>query len=166
MADEIRFYRSTGKYGFLSNLYPCRVVINGTYFFDSAEHAYQYEKANDEKVKQYIWDAPTPTLACIVGHGLFPWMVVPNWKEIRVPTMKEVLWAKFTLNDDLEKKLLNTGDAILIETSKSDGFWGIGRKGKGENMLGKLLMEVRGEIKARIELKDIWGEDNGNKNGR
>lgn len=36
---------------------------------------------------------------------------------------------------------------ILIENSKMDSFWGIGKNQKGKNMLGKLLMKVREEIK-------------------
>jgi hypothetical protein len=42
---------------------------------------------------------------------------------------------------------MNTGDAALIETSSIDAFWGIGKKGIGKNMLGKLLMEVRDELR-------------------
>ena len=39
--------------------------------------------------------------------------------------------------------LLETDNAILIEDSKTDSFWGIGKLGRGKNMLGKLLIKVR-----------------------
>ncbi len=60
--------------------------------------------------------------------------------------MKEVLNKKFQ-NPELKEKLLSTGTAILIEDSKTDNFWGIGKKGEGKNMLGKLLMEIREQYK-------------------
>lgn len=145
MPVTIEFYRSTGKYGFLSNLYPCKLYVDGI-LFKSSEHAYQYAKAKGLIVKEYIRAAPTPTLACILGHGLFRWMVVPGWNNMKVDRMKEVLLQKFCQNKGMAEKLMATGDAILIETSKSDGFWGTGSRGKGKNMLGRLLMELRHSI--------------------
>ena len=147
MTEIIKFYRSTGVYGFLSNLYRSAIQFEGCEF-KSSEHAYQYGKTEDWETKSYIRSAPTPVLACIVGHGLFPFMVVKNWKELRVPRMKAVLLAKFKQHEDLKEKLLATGDAEIIEASKSDGFWGVGKGGHGKNMLGKLLMELRAHLRA------------------
>lgn len=150
MTDELYFYRSTGRYGFMSNLYPCTVVFEGIEF-PSSEHAYQYGKAKDEVIKNTIRDMPKPVLACILGHGLFPYMVVPNWKEIRIIRMGYVVRAKFEQHPELQEKLLETHPMTLIENSKSDNLWGIGRTGKGQNLLGGLLMVVRDEIKIRKE---------------
>jgi len=60
--------------------------------------------------------------------------------------MYNVLKAKFQ-DEELKQKLLETGDAILREVSKTDSVWGIGKKGNGKNMLGQLLMKVRKELK-------------------
>ena len=47
----------------------------------------------------------------------------------------------------LRAKLLATGDAELIEGNYwHDTFWGM-CNGKGENHLGRLLMEVRSELR-------------------
>ena len=65
----------------------------------------------------------------------------------------------FTQNLELRKKLIDTEDKILANADARDKYWGIGtsasttiardpRKWKGENKLGKLLMEIRTEIKA------------------
>lgn len=60
--------------------------------------------------------------------------------------MKELIMIKFQ-NPLLKEKLLNTGDALLIEGNTwRDYYWGE-CKGKGENHLGKILMEVREIIK-------------------
>ena len=152
---EIRFYRATGEYGFLSNLYPCRLVYEtgqeSKTVFASAEHAYQWFKAKDEKTREWIRMAPYPRLAAIAGHGLFPYDVVSNWNENKVIIMRNVLLNKFSRNPFLADKLLETGDALLIEDSKTDSYWGIGKKGNGQNQLGKCLMDVRKLIKDKRE---------------
>lgn len=54
------------------------------------------------------------------------------------------LRAKFTQNENLKKKLLETGDRILREHTGRDKYWGDGgKKFTGKNRLGFLLMEVR-----------------------
>jgi predicted NAD-dependent protein-ADP-ribosyltransferase YbiA (DUF1768 family) len=55
--------------------------------------------------------------------------------------MKHVLICKFR-DKTLRKKLLATGNAILAEESGSDNFWGL-----PANNLGKILMEIRAELK-------------------
>jgi len=114
--------------------------------FPTGEHAYQFAKFRDKDTREWALNAPKPHLLSILCHGLFSWDIVPNWGEIKVDRMYNVLRAKFSDNI-LRQKLLDTGNSILIENSKTDSFWGIGKKGKGKNMLGKLLMKVREEIR-------------------
>lgn len=142
---EIRFYRSNGKHGFLSNLFVHKMTFEGMEFA-SAEHAYQYGKSNKAVIRDYIRSAPYPRLAAIVGHGLFLYDVVPNWHAAKVERMRKVLEAKFS-DPVLKQKLIETGDDPLIEDSKTDAFWGLGKKGIGLNMLGNLLMERRKKLR-------------------
>jgi len=62
--------------------------------------------------------------------------------------MKLVLRAKFSQHTHLMGMLLDTGDALLVEDSPHDAFWGIGRDGTGKNQLGLLLQETRAELRA------------------
>ena len=66
--------------------------------------------------------------------------------------MYKVLIAKFTQHENLKKKLLATGNSMLIEHVKRDKYWGDGGDEgtgtKGKNMLGKLLSKVRYELRA------------------
>ncbi len=139
--EIIKFYRADREYGFLSNLYKKPIIFEGKEF-PTGEHAYQYGKFKDDEVREWAMKTPKPHLLSILAHGLFSWDIVANWSKIKVNRMYNVLKVKFTDNDLMEK-LLNTGRSILIENSKTDSFWGIGRRGKGKNMLGKLLMEIR-----------------------
>ena len=61
--------------------------------------------------------------------------------------MKEAVKAKFTQNPELGERLTGTGNSELIENSPVDDYWGIGADGKGSNMLGKILMELREAFK-------------------
>jgi len=144
--NEIKFYRASGEYGFLSNLFPCKIdCYNKT--FRSSEELYQYGKPKNKEIAEWIISAPKQHLVAMAAHGLFGFDIVENWNEIKVDRMKECLKIKFLQHPELEEKLLATGNLILIEDSKTDALWGIGKKSNGKNMLGVLLMELREELK-------------------
>jgi hypothetical protein len=145
--EELRFYRASGEYGFLSNLYKRELVFEGKKF-KTSEHAYQYGKFAKKEVAEWAMEAPSPHLVAILAHGLFRWDVTPSWSQIKVDRMKSVLKEKFIQHEDLKNKLLETGNKFLIEESNIDAYWGIGKNGKGKNMLGLLLMEIREELKS------------------
>ena len=60
--------------------------------------------------------------------------------------MYEICQEKFNQNTDIAQKLMNTGDAILIEGNYwGDTYWGK-CNGVGQNNLGKILMKFREEL--------------------
>ncbi|MBZ4283927.1 NADAR family protein, partial [Streptococcus pneumoniae] len=77
--------------------------------------------------------------------------LVENWDTIKAQVMLDCLRSKFNDNLYLKDKLLSTGDRYLEETNWwADRVWGVYFKdGKGCNMLGKLLMQVRDERKCK-----------------
>lgn len=144
--DEIRFYRANERpYGAFSNLYKCPVEFEGT-VFPTSEHAYQAGKARKPAVRQWILSAPTPALAAMAAHGLYVWDVVPDWAQTKFERMRAVLRAKFDQHPALRELLLSTGTARLVEAGTVNNavnrLWGE-VDGKGENMLGVMLMELR-----------------------
>jgi hypothetical protein len=147
MENEIKFYRASGKYGFLSNLYRRPITFEGM-GFSCSEAAYQYGKPKDREVANWIVNAPKPHLIAASAHALLSFDICPDWNAIKVDRMRNVLKAKFSPdgNNDLVVALLETYPAILIEESNTDAFWGIGKKGVGKNMLGVLLMEIRDQL--------------------
>ena len=44
--------------------------------------------------------------------------------------------------------MLDTGGALLVENAPGDYYWGIGADGTGKNRLGRILMEVRNELRS------------------
>lgn len=146
---EIRFYRANEKpYGAFSNLYRREVRLDGQ-AFPTAEHAYQAAKARRREVRDWILAAPSPALLAMAAHGLYQWDIVPEWSRIKFERMRAVLSAKFTQHSDLRELLLSTGTARLVEAGTVDNavnrLWGE-VNGKGKNMLGLLLMELRDEL--------------------
>lgn len=147
---EIRFYRANEKpYGVFSNLYKRSIVFEGR-VYPTSEHAYQAGKARKEEVREWLMAAPSPALLAMAAHGLYKWDIAPDWSETKFDRMRRVLLAKFTQHPDLAATLLDTKGAVLIETATVDNavnrLWGeVPGKG-GKNMLGIMLMEVRGHL--------------------
>lgn len=131
-----------GEYGFLSNFWYCKVSLDGLEY-SSSEHCYQASKSlyDDDRIR--IKKLKTPSEAKTEGSKL---ELRKDWNDVRLKIMYDVLKSKFTLNADLKKRLLETGDKVLIEGNHwGDKFFGQ-VNGKGENHLGKLLMRVRAEL--------------------
>ena len=141
LTEKILFYSRDEKFGWLSNFHRSLQVVDGV-FYPTNEHYYQSMKTKDPDLKRWIMSAPTPFLAMKAGRSLREGKeLVSNWEDIKVEVMLKGLRAKFS-NPKLRDMLLATGDSVLMENSQTDMFWG----GRGKNMLGKLLMQVRSEI--------------------
>lgn len=146
--EDIHFYRANEKpYGAFSNLFKRPIEFEGT-MYPTSEHAYQAGKALKPAVRKWILSAPTPALAAMAAHGLYVWDVVPDWAQIKFDRMRAVLRAKFDQHADLRELLLSTGGSRLVEAGTVNNavnrLWGE-VDGKGENMLGVMLMELRTE---------------------
>ena len=77
----------------------------------------------------------------------------PDWENVKLPIMEEIVRAKFTQHPELAARLLATGDALLVEgTTWGDTCWGIDlTTGEGENRLGQILMQIRAELRSAQE---------------
>lgn len=146
----IKFYKSIPPYGFLNNFddHPIYVFDRE---WDTVEHAYQAQKTLIPEEQDAIWKAKTPREARNLGQQV---TLRQNWDLIKDFVMSECLLAKFTQHLDLQNQLLATGDEELIEDSPIDWYWGCGSDGKGQNKLGKLLMEVRRTLRDAKEDKN------------
>lgn len=114
--------------------------------YPTSEQAYQAEKFEDEKVKEFIRTAPS-------AHEAFVYADThrndrrKDWDEIKVSLMKDILREKVKQHPYVKQKLLASGTKELIEDSWRDDFWGWGPNKDGRNQLGKLWMEIREEFR-------------------
>lgn len=134
--------RFEGPWRFLSNFWPSPVEYSHA-TFPTAEHAYQAQKDPSRAHQEAILACATPGQAKRVGARAW---LRPSWDELRVHVMRDVLNRKFA-DRGLALKLLGTGIRDLVEGNDwGDTFWGVCR-GRGENTLGKLLMDLRREMR-------------------
>jgi ribA/ribD-fused uncharacterized protein len=131
-----------GDFGFLSNFYESSVWLDKVQY-RSVEHAYQAAKACDESTRMLIREAKTPSIAKHLGKSC---QLPHDWDKKKVEIMRQLVHEKFK-NPLLRSMLLATADAQLVEGNTwNDTFWGVCR-GKGQNWLGKILMDVREKCK-------------------
>ena len=144
--NEIRFYRAHDDYGFLSNFAAYPFELDGKRW-PTSEHYFQAMKFLSPETQSLIRSLDTPGRAAKVGRREKP--LRNDWESVKDQFMFDAVLAKFTQNPDIARKLLDTGDAYLIEHTKNDSYWADGGDGSGENRLGEVLMAVRDSLRAQ-----------------
>ena len=140
------------KYFFLSNFYEAPITYNGITYKNN-EAAFQaqkcisaYQIAHGEKVftdERTLFINLSARDAKRLGRKVD---LRSDWERVKVGIMKDIVRAKFTQNEDLRDKLLETKDELLCEGNTwGDRIWGT-VNGVGRNLLGQILMDVREEI--------------------
>jgi ribA/ribD-fused uncharacterized protein len=110
--------------------------------FPTLEHAYHWEKFGECAVGAAIRSAPSAHEAFKLAQE---WKDHrrKDWDDVKVPLMRQLLWAKVEQHPYVKKKLLESGTRRLVEDSWRDDFWGWGPNKDGKNVLGRLWMEIR-----------------------
>lgn len=136
--------RFMGEYRWLSNFQTAKIEYDGI-LYPTTEHAYQAHKSLDLEVRKAISYLSSPGEAKRIGNVI---TIRSDWELVKLDIMLDVTRLKYETKW-LRDKLLETGNAELIEGNTwKDTFWGVCR-GKGENHLGKILMKVREEIRSK-----------------
>jgi ribA/ribD-fused uncharacterized protein len=140
-----------GEFAFLSNFYPSPIT-DGNLIFPTVEHMFQAAKTINIEEYEKIAAADTPGQAKRLGKTI---TLREDWEEVKDDIMYQALWLKFSI-PEFREKLLATNDKELIEGNTwHDNIWGDCscercKDIKGQNKLGKLLMQVREEIKSSM----------------
>jgi ribA/ribD-fused uncharacterized protein len=127
----------------MSNFVECSVDFEGINF-PSTEHAYVAAKTLDLELRKEI-SQRTNTAGQVkrLGRAL---TLRPDWEEIKIDVMHDLLMQKFA-REPFRSLLLSTKDSYLEETNHwGDVVWGV-CNGVGENNLGKLLMKIRKDLR-------------------
>lgn len=130
------------NYFFLSNFYKSPVEYEGQ-MYDYSESAFQAAKTLNLEVRREFAHLE-PHKAKYYGRRL---PLREDWEEVKDEVMYKVVYDKFNRNSLLKQKLIETGNIKLVEGNDwNDTYWGV-CDGIGKNMLGKILMRVREELK-------------------
>ena len=166
----ICFYHEDGDYGCFSNwfqadFYYCNRV------FSSVEQFMMFSKVmmfRQYDLAKQIMASKDPATIKKLGRTKFPEFNAKIWDKTCYAIVKRGVRAKFAQNDNLLEELLSTGNKTLAEASAYDLKWGIGiaiddpacstpSKWTGQNLLGKILMEVRDELRIASHHPDsMW----------
>ncbi len=141
----IEFYSTRDEYGCFSNFYRAPIRLQGK-VWPTSEHFFQAQKFRGTEQYGAILRAPSPMIAARLGRSRQQ-PLRPDWEHVKDAIMREAVLAKFTQNANLRAILLDTGDALLVEHSTNDSYWGDGGDGSGRNRLGQILMSVRDELR-------------------
>lgn len=142
-AEAITEFR--GNHNFLSNFSFVQIEFKGKKF-KSVEHFYQAMKFKGHpELQEQIRDTVSAGDAKKIANQNKD-KVRADWDNVKLDVMKWALEQKFS-KPSLKTALLRTGDAVISHVNTwGDAFWGVCR-GVGEDHLGKMLMEVRDELK-------------------
>ncbi len=149
MARVIQFYSVSAEYGELSNFARYAIQLRGKRW-PTSEHYFQAQKFAAARDREEIRTASTPMLAARMGRDRKR-KLRRDWERVKVGVMREAVEAKFRQHAELSALLLATGDAVLVEHTENDEFWGDGGDGSGRNELGRILMAVREQLRAAKE---------------
>lgn len=143
-ADRVCFYEQ--EFYVLSNFSAFEVEICCEQF-PTSEAAYHWFKFPDHPNLQF--DVRTARSA----HEAFKIAEAnrqlrrSDWDDVKLDVMRRIIRAKVEQHEYVRRKLLETGDRELVENSWRDSYWGWGESRDGLNMLGRLWMELRAELR-------------------
>ena len=148
-----------GEWRVLSNMYEAPFQVDAI-TFPTVEHYFQWAKAKkfgDGFIADKILKTPSPKAVKALGKKVKEF-VKEDWDKVKDGIMRTGVKAKFMQHPDLKTKLIETGVRPIGEASARDKYWGIGTsadtskasdptKWPGKNVLGKMLSELRNELK-------------------
>lgn len=148
-----------GEWRVLSNMYEAPFQVDSI-TYPTAEHYFQWSKAKqfgDGASAAKILKTPSAKSVKALGKKVTGFDK-EAWDKTKDGIMRTAIKAKFMQHPDLKTKLLETGTRPIGEASARDKYWGIGTsaetskandpsKWPGKNVMGKMLMDLRTELK-------------------
>jgi ribA/ribD-fused uncharacterized protein len=147
--------------GIYSNWHPAKFVeSHWGITFENTEQGFMFFKAmhfNDNATCVKIRKTPNPKEVKALGR-LVKGYDESEWARVRYQIMLNLNQDKFDQIEEYKQELLATGDKIIVEASPYDVVWGVGlgeddplildeKNWKGQNLLGKVCMEVRTNLR-------------------
>lgn len=147
--EMVRFYEQ--EFYVLSNFSAFSIYINDR-LHATSEHAYHWFKFIGQD--DHSIDVRLRIYLARSAHDAFKIAQKEkehrrsDWDLVKENTMRCILRTKARQHEYVRRKLLETGDRMLVEDSWRDDVWGWGPNKDGQNLLGKLWMEIRDELRS------------------
>ena len=135
---------------YLSNFYLAEIVDLENNVWPTSEHLYQARKFvrkynpsyQAEELIRAIRMAATPRKAKELAHKNYS-LIENTTLQRKVQLMRPAIRLKFDQHPKLRHALLYATQPLIMEVSTIDGYWGRGKDGRGVDLMGMLLMELR-----------------------
>ena len=156
---SIWFKKVAEPYGWMGNMAPYPIKFDGKVWLTS-EALFQSMRYDDVSVKEIIRGEKSPMGAKMKSKKYKGQMVVVPMSELDVENMRKCVKMKFDQHPQLKRQLINTKDAFIYEdignrNGERHKFLGVKKlsesEADGNNMMGKILMELREEYLKEIK---------------
>lgn len=167
MEKFIFFYSPDDENGYLSNWYEAPFTYAYNHYFCSEQYmmAQKARAFDDHASFEKIMASHDPGAIKRLGRAVSNYDS-ETWDKIRYQIMRRGIRAKFQQNPELLEKLLATGMSVLVEASPRDDVWGVKmpasdpnitkiHKWNGRNLLGRVLMQVRSDLRVWMKSGNI-----------
>ena len=156
---NVWFKKVAEEYGWMGNMAPYPIKYNGK-VWRTSEALFQSMRFDDDNVKEIIRGEKSPMGAKMKAKKNRDQMVVVPMSELDVENMRKCVKMKFDAHPQLKRQLMNTKDSFIYEdignrNGERHKFWGAKKlsesEGDGNNMMGKILMDLREEYLKEIK---------------
>ncbi len=155
---SVVFRKTNEEFGGLSNMASGFWIRLGDTNIRTSEALYQACRFPHEPGIQRVIIAQRSPMAAKMKSKPHRSRSRPDWDDVRVTVMRWCLRVKLAQNwRDFTELLLATDERPIVEESPKDAFWGARSTPNdeqllvGRNVLGRLLMELREELKIKSE---------------
>lgn len=155
------FWHEYENNGCFSNWYERPFIVDGITYYHTGQYvmAQKARLFHDDVSFERIMKTKDPRVCKRIGREVTPF-VAEVWEENRYQIVRTGNVAKFEQHPDLRKLLMDTCGTTLVEASPKDSVWGIAlsaedakripeEKWPGQNLLGKVLMDIRADFIGR-----------------
>lgn len=156
--DFVFFWMDNEENGCFSQWYQAKMVIDGVEYANCEQYMMAKKALAMGDIEYYILIMHETDPAKVKQYGReVRGFDSAKWASCAPKIIYDGNYAKFTQNEELKRRLLATGDAVLAEASPYDKIYGIGlsaddpvakvpEQWKGKNLMGKTLMKIREEL--------------------
>lgn len=172
-ADSAHAATGRPEYQFLSNFSRCQFTLRKKTFYSTeqwlhwskarlfkdkviADQIISLMKESDLELDNVSWTKKNKQIKAL-GRKVANFDA-ETWDAAKFEIIKKGLYAKFSQDEGLKQIILSTAHNTLAEASARDKVWGIGlstkspdvkdkSKWKGQNLLGRALMQVRKQLR-------------------